>query len=65
MKVLITLEDFPQDEENCGNCTRKGGACERSRNNKTQHNGVLYGINGEPTGIIYKCVHYTGKYKDK
>ena len=60
MKVDITLDDFPQDRANCGNCTRKGGACVRSKNNKTQHNGNLYGFNSEVTGVIYRCVNYTG-----
>ena len=47
MRVLLTLEDFPQDSANCGNCTRKGGACERTKNNKQQHNGYLFGIGGD------------------
>lgn len=64
MNVQITLDDLPQDRANCGNCTRKGGACARSVNNKTQHNGYLYGIGGEPTGIIYCCPNYTGRYKN-
>lgn len=64
MRVLITLEDFPQDSANCGNCTRKGGACERTKNNKQQHNGYRFGIGGEPTGIIYRCPNYTGRYEN-
>ena len=62
MNVQLTLEDFPQDRANCGNCTRKGGACARSKSDKTIHNGNIFGKNGEVSGVIYKCVHYTGKY---
>lgn len=62
MNVQITLEDFPQDRANCGNCTRNGGACARSKNDKTIHNGNIYN-NGEACGVIYKCVHYTGRFE--
>ncbi len=64
MKIPIpTLEDFPSDRANCGNCTRKGGSCPRSKNNKQQHNGLLYGLNGEVSGIIYRCLNYTGPFQ--
>ena len=64
MKVPIpTLEDFPVDRANCGNCTRKGGYCPRNKSNKQQHNGLLYGFNKEVTGIIYRCINYTGAFK--
>ncbi len=62
MKVDITLEDFPNDRANCGNCTRRGGACARTKNDKRVHNGCLYGIGGEVTGVIYRCPHYTGAF---
>lgn len=64
MKIPIpTLDDFPSDKANCGNCTRQGGGCPRNRNNKNkQHNGLLYGYDAEVTGIIYKCPNYTGVY---
>lgn len=62
MNVQITLEDFPQDRANCGNCTRNGGACARSKGDKTIHNGNIYG-HGEVCGVIYKCVHYTGRFE--
>ena len=64
MKVPIpTIEDFPSDRANCGTCTRKGGYCPRSKSNKRQHNGLLYGFNKEVIGIIYRCPNYTGKYQ--
>lgn len=62
MKTIITLDDFPSNEANCGNCTRKGGGCLRSKSDKTIHNGYMYGIGGDPSGIIYRCPHYTGPY---
>ena len=63
MKVPpIQLEDFHADKANCGNCTRRGGACPRQKSNKRQHNGNLYGFNGEISGVIYCCPNYTGKY---
>ena len=58
----LRLEDFPADNANCGNCTRKGGSCPRQKSNKRQHNGNLYGFNGEVSGVIYCCPNYTGKY---
>ena len=61
MNVQLTLEDLPQDRANCGNCTRKGGSCARTKSDKTIHNGNIYN-HGEVSGVIYKCVHYTGKY---
>jgi len=64
MKIPIpTIEDFPADRANCGNCTRKAGVCPRSKNNKQQHNGLLYGFGNQVTGIIYRCVNYTGPFK--
>lgn len=62
MNVQITLDDFPQDRANCGNCTRKGGACARSKSDKTIHNGNIYN-HGEVSGVIYKCIHYTGRFE--
>lgn len=62
----ITLDDFPADRANCATCTRNGGVCPRNNANKNkQHNGILYGIGNEPTGIIYRCVHYTGRYEQR
>ena len=63
MANIPTLEDFPSDRPNCGNCTRKGGACPRSMNNKNQHNGLLYSFNKEVKGIIYCCPNYTGPFE--
>ena len=65
MKVLLTLDDLPQDRANCATCTRKGGACLREKKDKRVHNGYIYGLTGEPTGFIAGCSHYTGKYADK
>ena len=63
---MLTLEDFPPNKKNCATCTRKGGACERSKNNKQQHNGYIYSpINKEPSGIIYCCPNYTGPFKQQ
>ena len=58
----LRLEDFPADNANCGNCTRRGWACPRQKSNKKQHNGNFYGFNGEVSGVIYCCPNYTGKY---
>ena len=53
MKMPIpTIEDFPADRANCGTCTRKGSYCPRSKKNKQQHNGLLYGFGNQVTGII-------------
>ena len=66
MKIsTITLEDFKDDKANCGNCTRKGGACPRNKSNKQIHNGNIFGFNGEVVGIIYCCPNYTGAFKNK
>ena len=63
-QVLITIEDFPSDKKNCGNCTRKGGQCARSKSNKTQHNGYLFNhFTRDIYGIIYCCPHYTGQFE--
>lgn len=63
MKIPIpTIDDFPSDRANCGNCTRKGGVCARSKS-KQRHNGLLMGYAGEVTGIIYCCPSYTGPYQ--
>ena len=64
MKMPIpTIEDFPADRANCGTCTRKGNYCPRSKKNKQQHNGLLYGFGNQVTGIIYRCMNYTGPFK--
>lgn len=47
--IIPTIDDFPHDRANCGNCTRKGGACPRNKSNK-QHNGLLFGYNKEIAG---------------
>lgn len=61
MEVMITLGDFPQDEANCGNCTRKGGC---ARSDKRYHNGYIVSeVTGNISGIIYKCPNYTGRFK--
>lgn len=62
MSVLITLEDFPNDRANCGNCTRKGGHCPRG--DKRNPNGyVKNSLTGEIGGIIYRCMNYTGPFE--
>ena len=64
MEAMMTLDDFPSNKKNCATCTRKGGGCERSKNNKQQHNGILYNQDTKlPSGIIYCCIHYTGPYE--
>ena len=63
MKIIPTIDDFPSDRPNCDNCTRKGGPCPRSKNNKQVHNGLLHGFNKEVTGIIYRCPNYTGPFR--
>ena len=58
--ILPTIDDFPADKPNCGNCTRKGGACARSE--KRYPNGyVKSSVTGEISGIIYRCAHWTGR----
>ena len=53
------IADFPSNMPNCGNCTRKGGAC--ARNEKRYPNGyVKSSVTGDIAGVIYKCVHWTG-----
>lgn len=60
--ILPTIEDFPADKANCGNCTRKGGACARSE--KRYPNGYLKNsLTREIGGIIYCCQNYTGRFK--
>lgn len=61
--TILTLDDFPSDKKNCGNCTRKAGICPRVKLDKTQHNGYLFSPTGEQSGIIYCCPHYTGIYE--
>ena len=64
MNVLLTLNDFPPDKRNCGNCTRQGGACHRS--GKSFPNGyVINELTRDIGGIIYCCPHYTGRYENK
>ena len=60
--IIPTIDDFPSDRPNCGNCTRKGGACPRTKSNKQQHNGLLFGYKKEIAGIIYCCPNYTGQF---
>lgn len=59
----MTIDDFPDDRPNCGNCTRQGGVCPRTSKNKQIHNGIIFGATGQPAGIIYGCPHYTGRFK--
>ena len=60
--IIPTIEDFPSDKANCGNCTRKGGVCPRSQ--KRFPNGyIMNSLTGEISGIIYCCPHYTGRFK--
>ena len=62
MNYIPTLEDFPHDKANCGNCTRKGGGC--ARREKQFPNGYIKNsLTGEIGGIIYSCPHYTGPFK--
>lgn len=64
MNVLLTIEDFPADKKNCGNCTRKDGVCPRK--SKQNPNGyVMNSVTGEIGGIIYCCPNYTGKFEEK
>jgi len=64
MKVELTLEDFPSDKKNCGNCTRKAGVCPRRK--KSNQNGyVMNSVTGEVGGIIYCCPNYTGHFEKK
>ena len=52
MKVQLTIEDFPDDRKNCGNCTRKAGICPRRK--KSNPNGyVMNSVTGEVIGNIY------------
>lgn len=60
MRSIISIEDFSSTEPNCGNCTRRGGFCERSRVQKNIVNGFITGLTGECGGLIYRCIHYTG-----
>ena len=64
MNVLITIEDFHADKKNCGNCTRKAGACPRK--SKRHPNGyVMNSVTGEIGGVIYCCPNYTGRFENK
>lgn len=64
MNVLTTIEDFPADKKNCGNCTRKAGVCPRRK--KENPNGyVMNSVTGEIGGIIYRCPNYTGQFEEK
>lgn len=64
MGVLPTIEDFPFNKRNCGNCTRKSGVC--PRNKKKYPNGyVMNSATGEIGGIIYCCPDYTGPFEIK
>ena len=56
------MYDFPSDEANCGNCTRKGGHCARTE--KQFPNGyILNSQTKEISGIIYSCPNYTGPFE--
>ena len=58
--ILPTIDDFTADKPNCGNCTRKGGACARSE--KRFPNGyVKSSVTGEISGVIYRCAPWTGR----
>ena len=64
MEVLYTIGDMPGDKRNCGNCTRKGGACPRSE--KKHPNGyVMNSVTNEIGGIICCCPNYTGRFTPK
>ena len=64
MSTLLTMDDFPSDRKNCGNCTRKGGAC--PRNEKRHPNGyVMNQGTKEVGGVIYCCPNYTGRFENK
>jgi hypothetical protein len=63
MNALMTIEDFPNDKANCGNCTRRGAACPRRE--KRHPNGyVKNSLTGEIGGIIYCCPEYTGNFEN-
>ena len=61
---IPTLDDFPTDRANCGNCKQSRSICPRAKSNNTQHNGLIY-RNSEVQGIIYLCPNYKGPFKDK
>ena len=64
MNVILTMDDFPSDKKNCGNCTRRGGAC--PRNEKRHPNGyVMNQGTKEVGGVIYCCPNYTGRFENK
>ncbi len=64
MSTLLTMDDFRTDRKNCGNCTRKGGAC--PRNDKRNPNGyVMNSVTCEVGGVIYCCPNYTGRFENK
>lgn len=59
--IVTTLEDLPHDKKNCGNCTRRGGACARTQ--KQYPNGYIKNSStGEIGGMIACCQHYTGPF---
>lgn len=61
--LIPTIEDLPTNKANCATCTRKGGDCARNKDIKNhQHNGLLYGLNGDIVGMIVRCVNYTGPF---
>lgn len=59
----ITMDDFPADRKNCGNCTRNGGACPRGE--KRFPNGYVLTGTREIGGVIYCCQNYTGRFESK
>lgn len=62
MKAPVpTLDDFPSDRPNCGNCKQSRAICPRAKSNKQVHNGLIYRY-GEAQAIIYRCPHYEGVF---
>lgn len=62
MSTLLTMDDFRPDRKNCGNCTRKAGACPRK--SKRHPNGyVMNSVTGDIGGVIYCCPNYTGRFE--
>lgn len=64
MNEQITIDDFPSDRANCATCTRKGGGCPR-REKRYPNGYVKSSVNGDYTGIIYRCPNYTGPYETR
>lgn len=64
MATHITIDDFPADKPNCGNCTYRGAGCARAK--KAHPNGMVKNsCTGNYDGVIYLCTFYEGKFKPR